>query len=106
MVDRGGLMEVLVRVGVEDELLRVIGRLNEEEWCDMMWDGEMLGTIKRNRGIRQGCRISPLLFVAGMNETVKVLNKIWNEETNVLLYADDAVILANSRDELRKKMSV
>ena len=36
MVDRGELMKVSVKIGVEDELLRVIGRLNEEEWCDLM----------------------------------------------------------------------
>ena len=37
MVDRGKIKEVLERIRMGEELLKVIGRLNEE-WCDLTWE--------------------------------------------------------------------
>ena len=39
-----------------------------------------VGDIRKNRGIRQGCKVSPLLFVVGLNTVVDRLNEVWWEE--------------------------
>ena len=63
-------------------------------------------------GLRQGCVMSPWLFnlyieevVRGMNREgkgAKLMNRGEGTEVNVLLFADDTVMLAESEDELKE----
>ena len=68
---------------------------------------ERIGKIRKNRGIKQGCKVSPLLFTLCLNRIVDRLNEVWWEETwNVLLYADDALVLGKSEREMVEKINV
>ena len=64
--------------------------------------------------MRQGCPLSPLLFNLYINDIVDEINLASKspiilgekERVNVMLYADDLIILALSEEELQKKMNV
>ena len=98
-IDRKQMIETLQKLGFEDELLRSKIKLYRYEICDVYWNGREMCSIERNKGIRQGCRISPLLFVLCMNEALKELNKKWKEK-NTLMYVDDIIITAKSMEKI------
>ena len=62
-------------------------------------------------GLRQGCVLSPLLFSLFINDLVddiKALNtkgcKLFDSYIHSLLYADDLILLAESKEELQVKI--
>ncbi|KAI4474449.1 hypothetical protein M0802_015596 [Mischocyttarus mexicanus] len=68
--------------------------------------GKLTRQIPVNTGIRQGNSLGPFLFNLVMNkiiESVKPMTeyKMGNRNFNILCYADDAVLIANSEDNLQ-----
>lgn len=64
-------------------------------WCEKGLTEELDTTV----GLRQGCVLSPLLFSLFVNDLPGALGHDYNfggRRVNVLLYADDIVILAPS----------
>ena len=66
--------------------------------------------VKINKGVRQGCPLSPTLFNIYLDEVITKwqeqditgikLSK--NQQLSTLLFADDQVIIADSEDNLHK----
>ncbi len=68
--------------------------------------------IPINKGVRQGCPISPTLFNIYINDIIQKWKLIIkkgiciteNDYLNILLYADDAVILQEGVDDLQRSV--
>jgi transcription initiation factor TFIIIB Brf1 subunit/transcription initiation factor TFIIB len=66
--------------------------------------------VEINKGIRQGCQISPTLFNIYLDEIITKWQKeditgiklSTNQHLSTLLFADDQVIIADTEDNLQK----
>src|SRR5213082_3284109 len=75
------------------------------------WDGEIGRDVRAERGVRQGCVISPLLFNLYsefmINEAMDTVEGIVFNGVNItnLRYADDAVLITDKRKKLQKMVN-
>ena len=110
-VHQGKLLEALSRIGIPDKMVRVIGAIYREPKFAVRDDGKRSTERKQEAGIRQGCPLSPYLFVIVMTVIMKDIDnglteaerQIMEEEAPFdmgsfgrLLYADDTIILAST----------
>ena len=72
--------------------------------------GGLLQPILTTIGVKQGCGLSPLLFILFINKLPKIFDKscdpvkLGSLEVNSLLWADDLVILSSSETGLQKSI--
>jgi len=104
------LLEVMERAGIPELERRLIINLYWHQQAAVRWDNEVSRYVNIKRGIRQGCVISPILFnlysefmitEALENETGIKFNG--NNITN-LRYADDAVLVADTKKKLQRML--
>ena len=92
-------------------LLSLVENIYEKTKCAVKGGGNKTTQFFAfTKGVRQGCPLSPLLFNLYINDIVKTVDdsqktSIYlgnsNVKINVLLYADDIVILAESENDLQ-----
>jgi len=106
-VDREALVSELRRIKWDEKWVKCVEEIYGIEFLEIFVGERKVGEIRRNKGIKQGCKVSPVMFLICMNRMIDSLNNVWREERyNVLLFADDVLIMARSGIELREKMNV
>ena len=112
-VDRMELLVQLHAVGVKGHMFNVIEQMNEQVVSKALVNGSTTRSFKYDMGIRQGDPLSPLLFAIYINSLVQHLRSSCPTEgifrhgdhrIQVLLYADDLVLLADSAAGLQLLM--
>ena len=92
------LAEVMVKAGIPDLERRLIINIYWRQHAAVRWDGEVSREVGVERGVRQGCVISPMLFKLEsefmIKETMKDVerNKFNGINITDLRYADAAVL--------------
>ena len=56
------MIKTITKVGIEGTYLNIIKAIYDSPTANMIFNGEKLKAFLLKSGIRQGCRISPLLF--------------------------------------------
>ena len=105
-IPRELLWECLIEYGVDIELLQAIKSLYKQCSVCVRANGVKSTSFTVGIGLRQGCVLSPLLFIIFMDRIVKRSRgsecvKIGNVEVARLLFADDLVMLASSQNDLQ-----
>src|SRR5437867_554821 len=107
-VKRDKLAEVMEKAGIPELERRLIINLYWRQHAAVRWDGEVGREVVVERGVRQGCVMSPLLF--NLYSEFMIKEPLENEGgikfngVNVtdLRYADDAVLVADKRKNMQK----
>lgn len=106
------LLSLLEDIGIDDKDLRIIKNLYYNQTANIRVDNQLTEAISIERGVRQGCILSPMLFnVYSENIFKQALDEydegilINGERINNIRYADDAIIFADSLEGLQTLMT-
>ena len=104
----------LENLGIRGNLLNLIKDIYRKTKCAVKVDGKITDFFYFTKGVRQGCPLSPLLFNLYVNDIFDLIDKNTlaspelkeGNPINILMYADDLVMLSQSEDQLQKNMSL
>ena len=108
-VDHNKLWKILQGMGIPDHLTCLLRNLYACQEATVRTGHETTDWFKVEKGVRQGCILSPCLFNlyaeyvmrnAGLDELQAGIN-IARRNTNNLRYADDTTLMAESEEELK-----
>ena len=102
---------MLIRYKVNPKIIDLIVQLYEKDETTLNL-GKMKETIEVTCGIRQGCSISTLLFkmvtfciIEDLQKKGKIY-RVGKYEGNSLWLADDATLIANSKEDVEDNINV
>jgi len=106
------IFEALKRLRVHEDLIEKVQALYRCPTFEVQIDGTTSSQKSQSTGIRQGCPLSPYLFIAAMTVLFKDLeaedhNGTWlhrpdNLNATSILYADDTILLCQDTPALNK----
>lgn len=95
--------------GINENLIKIIESLYEETTCRVKVGDKYTRKFWIGKGLRQGCPLSPLLFLILIADIEEILKKKGNGGVTIgrrriysLAYADDLAILATEQYELKR----
>jgi len=103
-VDHQTLWQVCELLGITGKWLENVRELYTDTYIRAIGTEGMMEKVKTVRGIKQGCPMSPKLFAIYVQTIATALGGILEQkedEPNMLMYADDMVLWADSEEELK-----
>ena len=105
-----GLFSKLELMNINGNFLEIIRNLYSKSICAIKIQSKATNFFRCERGVRQGCPLSPILFNIFLNDLPYELEKCNpdslqlpnGELISCLMYADDIVILAKNPEALQK----
>lgn len=111
-VQHNTLLECLKKKGLDPNDINIIEKLYWQQTASVRTEKGISQQVEIQRGVRQGCVLSPLLFNLYSEEIfVRALSeceegiKINGETVNNIRYADDTVIIAESQEALQNLLN-
>jgi hypothetical protein len=101
------MINCLSRLGIDGKDIRLLINLYWEQTAAIRIDGEISEDLLIEKGVRQGCVLSPLLFnlyTEGIFKEIEDMKGITIGGINInnLRYADDTVLLAENETDLQR----
>lgn len=125
-LDRNDLFRILSEIGVPSKLVNIIKALHSSTISSVRLGSSHSSCFATNTGVRQGCKLAPLLFALHLDVVMKSLRqkvmpewlrgvdindwsqskaKLVDKECLLeLLFADDTTIIASSIDTLQQSL--
>ncbi len=114
-VDREGMFLAMDRMGVDDKLVRMVKLLYKETYFNIEIDGETSNWKEQLTGIRQGCPLSPYLFLIVMTAIFHDVHeklgvgmaegRVPGTEFDEVMYADDTICISTNTREMNKMLA-
>jgi hypothetical protein len=104
-VNRNKLWRVLEEYGVKGQILENIMALYKNSQSAVKTTTGLSDWFKISSGVRQGCVLSPLLFITYMDRITKSANENNNSDIHELLFADDQCIVYESEYDLQEHVT-
>ena len=103
----------MIDLGLTGKFLRIIRSMYDKVSSCVIANDGLTDMFKLWKGVRQGCLLSPLLFAVYLNDLEGYLTgygaigvKLWDLYIRSLLYADDLILLAETRTDLQLQMNL
>ena len=110
-VNREILGKVLEKIGLSMKIVNIVRSMYVDTRAKYRLGDIETDWVKSERGVRQGCILSPTLFNLYTEELATRLRRmnagvsVGNDKVCVLLYADDVVVMSESAEELQSLCS-
>ena len=111
-VNRDILWQKLQNVGIKDKLFASIRALYDKVMCTVRINGFSTDWFEVKCGLKQGCPLSPVLFSFFINDLALKMKGTdvgvvcGEEKVNILLFADDIVLLAENPNDLQVLLNI
>ena len=108
-----GLFYKMRNIGIGGKTLGLITDIYKKTKCAVKSKNSLTLFFDYQKGVRQGCPLSPILFNIYVNDIFETINNdndsdIFLDEKenkiNMLMYADDLIILSDSKAGLQKQL--
>ena len=100
---------VLLRFGVESKLIDLLSDLYEQSSGFVKWNGGTTEPFSTPEGCRQGCPVSPLLFILYLEFVLREWRRTQHPftdcPTSEIEYADDTTLLAETPRALQQSLT-
>ena len=110
-ISRNILLEKIQKNGICGNFFNIIKTMYTKDTAKIKIKDKCSESFKPNKGVRQGCVLSPLLFNIYLADLQKYLDNCGdnakideNKEISCLIWADDILILSESEVGLQKKL--
>jgi exonuclease III len=107
-LDTGTLMTKLKQRGVGGNMLQIIRSMYQRSQSAVRHCGQLGNYFKVEKGVAQGCILSPLLFAIYLDDLLTSLQEVRVGEgilTSCLAYADDLLLLARTKEDLQEMLT-
>ena len=113
-IDRATLWKILRHHGIPQKLVNLVESMYEGTSCRIVHDGQLTDSFDIKTGVRQGCLLSPFLFILAIDWLMKETTKgrkngiQWTPWTQLddLDFADDLALLSHTHEQMQAKTSV
>ena len=106
------LWNKLAGMGVSTKILNLLQSMYGKASCRVTANNTLSSSFPCRKGVRQGCNLSPLLFCLYISDLESYLEinspghvTLENLKVQLLLFADDLVLLADSEQGLQNSMN-
>ena len=109
-VDHELLLQQLVTYGIKGKFLNVISSLYDRDKSCVRGNDSLTDIFPCNRGVQQGCLLSPVLFALYLNDLNSHIMEssqgvmVDDIPVHSLLYSDDLVLIAKDRKDLQSQL--
>ena len=105
---REGLYYKMATSGINGTFLNIVESIYENYRIQIKIQDGLTENISTNVGVKQGCVLSPTLFNFYINDLAGIFKDedckpitLYNEKLNCLMYADDLILLSESKEGLQ-----
>ena len=111
-LDRNILWKLLRHYGVPQKIVSLIKDSYSEMRCRVVHEGRLTESFKVKTGVRQGCLLSPFLFLLAIDWIMKTTTQgkrngiqwtLWNQLED-LDFADDLALLSHKHQQMQDKV--
>ena len=112
-VDRNTLWKIMRHYGIPQKMTNLIEKMYDGIRCRIIHEGQLTDSFVIKTGVRQGCLLSPFLFILALDWVMKESTKgkrngiqwtLWSQLDD-LDFADDLALLSHNHQQMQSKTS-
>ena len=113
-LDRPFLWKLLAHYGIPQKFINIIKNSYEGTSCKVIHEGQLSESFEVKTGVRQGCLLSPFLFLLAIDWIMKSsttghrngIQWTLTQQLDDLDYADDIALLSHSGAQMQNKTTI